>query len=232
MNGMSITYTKSSEYVSDEWNDRFMSYRVFPGTIVVAYSDRDFGGESIALSGAVANMDPEWRKAISSVKVLTWGGDAPPVDVGKDKAETGTAPVQEGNYQIVAQHSGKCLMIEGESASSGALLKQATCGSSKAQVFRVVHLSNGNVQFIAAHSGMGLMLRSQKTRDEVVQWGSADIPSQRFKIVQGDYGNFYITTASEKVLQVRDASPHDGGTIDSSVRSAGLHQQFKFTPVP
>jgi hypothetical protein len=76
-NGASFTANADMPFVGQEWNDRISSVRVPPGKTVVLYEHRDYGGQSLTLTGDAPDLrqfpgpgrDRTWNDAVSSIRL-------------------------------------------------------------------------------------------------------------------------------------------------------------------
>jgi len=146
-----------------------------------------------------------------------------------------SAQAPEGDFSLIAYHSGKCLQVDWSLFSNGANITQRECIKKSNRVFE--KLSAGTVFVLRSTSTRKcLQLSKDSTADgvKVTQWTCQNLP--RFKWTQVPAqkdGYFYIINQySGKCLHVEDSSSDEGANIlqwDCKDPSQNI-TQWRFAP--
>lgn len=154
-------------------------------------------------------------------------------DVGAE-ANVSVNAVFNGNYKVMAVHSGKALDVSGASMADGANVHQWGYGNSANQKWRFELVSIGVYRIVALHSGKCLDVSGASTADgaNVHQWGCHTGNNQRWRIEPADGGAFRIVSVnSNKCLNVYNASMADGGNVIQWPCSGSNNEKWSITPV-
>jgi hypothetical protein len=175
-----------------------------------------------------------WKTAVA-----LFGAMAVVVPACAAHAAPGSGPTdirpQVTYYRLIAQHSTKCLDLNGGSQEDGAAIIQWTCyGWVNQQVTRIYPPRGFYYALVVAQSGKCLIVRDDSLDDgaEVTQV-TCDPPSGHMYAWYdggglGYYPNTIISAHSNKCLDVRDASLEDGARIQQWTCHGHANQQWLF----
>lgn len=176
--------------------------------------------QNLSVSNNAAALTFSWSGG-QSAYVLTL---LPPGGGGDD-------PVQPGvSYQLIAQHSGHAMDIEGGSTAAGALLVQWNPHSGQNQRFQFVSTGDGYYRIIAQHSGHALDLFDSNPGNgaDVGQWNDQNTTNQHWQVV--DHGGGVISLinrSSGRALDVWEASTSPGAQISQWDYHGADNQRFQ-----
>jgi hypothetical protein len=90
-----------------------------------------------------------------------------------------------GYYQIVAGHSGKCLEVAGGSSDNRAKIAQQGCSASRSQQWRIDPLNDGMVRLVGRSDGKVIDVASCRMADGATtqMWVWMNNNCQRFRLV-------------------------------------------------
>ena len=141
---------------------------------------------------------------------------------------------QNGPHTITAQHSNKCIGINGASLANRATLLQQDCAAAPSQQFTFVQGEGGFFQIVARHSNKCLDIEGlgQANGMAVQQFDCNGGANQQFKYVDrgAGFGNL-ILKHSNKCLDVLGVSLANGASLTQYDCNGGANQLFKATPV-
>jgi len=147
-------------------------------------------------------------------------------------AQTGVVP--DGDYQLIAHHSGKCLEVAGGSTADEAPVQQSTCNAADQQTWHLTSAGNGYYHLVATHSGKLMDVQYASTADAagIIQWPATGGMNQDWH-VDAVAGAYYQLTArhSGKVLDISGVSQDDGARAIQWPANGGLNQQWTLKPV-
>jgi hypothetical protein len=135
----------------------------------------------------------------------------------------------DGAVALVAQHSGKCMAVSGNSGAAGALVVQSTCNGQLNQRMYVVDIGSGYHELIFANSNMCLDVPggSSTWGVQLEQWPCNGGLNQQFT------GAFTIGTVAFHAIvndllyfDVYGASTADGAAIVQWGYNGGTNQQW------
>ncbi len=144
------------------------------------------------------------------------------------------APLPDGVYRIVAQHSNQALDIQGVSAANGALATQWPWVAGDNQRWKLTNLGNGDYTVTAQHSGQRLEVSNASTADNgrVQQWPANNCTCQIWHIQSLGDGTFeLINKNSGKVLDVSGVSQTAGAAVIQWTWLNGANQHWRIEPV-
>ncbi|WP_346836715.1 RICIN domain-containing protein [Microbulbifer sp. SAOS-129_SWC] len=100
--------------------------------------------------------------------------------------------VQDGIYNIVATHSGKCLDVPGSSTAAGTQLQQYACNGTGAQAFELLHQADGYYRIRNTNSDLSLSVRdfADAAGAAIEQGEGYGSDNQLFRLVP--YGSGYV----------------------------------------
>ncbi|MFD8654303.1 RICIN domain-containing protein [Streptomyces mirabilis] len=133
-------------------------------------------------------------------------------------------------YNLIAQHSGKCLDITDNSAADDAIALQYTCNGGLNQQWRLQNAGDGYVRVLAQHSGKCLDVANASTADGafVNQYHCTTGTNQQWRFE--DHGGGYyrlVARHSGKCLDVANASTANGARLIQWTCGTGTNQQFQ-----
>ncbi|WP_193164740.1 lipase-like domain-containing protein [Microbulbifer hainanensis] len=130
------------------------------------------------------------------------------------------AAVQDGIYNIVATHSGKCLDVPGSSTSTGTQLQQYSCNGTSAQTFELVHQADGYYQIRNTSSDLSLSVRdfADAAGTAIEQGEGFGSDNQLFRFVP--YGSGYV---------IRPKSSYQCLDVNDSPFSSGYQELMQYT---
>jgi len=195
-----------------------------------------------------------WIRWSVGIYVTWWRTQVPPTDqrqftiyqdqfrIASSYAEAepnnwGNLPTFNGNYRIMARHSGKAVVVQGASTADGADVIQYTYGGSNANdEWTITDIGGGYSKILNRHSGKALVVESASTADgaDVIQWtygGSNTNDEWKIESVGSGYYRI-INRNSGKVLNVSGASTADGANVDQWSWANVNQQQFQIISVP
>ena len=149
---------------------------------------------------------------------------------GDQPQASGGNPV--GVYELVAQHSGKCLSTH-PSQEDGAAAIQWTCINVENQQWSIQSVGDGYYRLIARHSGRCLSVHpSLEDGTAAVQWTCMGHENQQWTLVPFGSGAYVLRVRySGKALDVSGASSEDGGVLVQNALSGAPNQQFVLRPI-
>ncbi|KAB8182045.1 arabinogalactan endo-1,4-beta-galactosidase [Microbispora catharanthi] len=137
---------------------------------------------------------------------------------------TGVAHAETTYYEIVADHSGRCLDVQDASRAHGANVLQAYCVNGKNQQWRLVPTDGGYFKLVARHSGKCLDVQdaSRFHGANVLQatcwspgynqqWKMRTMPGPKWRGTGTPFE--LIARHSGKCLDVQDASRAHGANV-------------------
>ena len=141
---------------------------------------------------------------------------------------------QNGYYEIVARHSGRCLDVEQESMAAGARVLQYGCGGWTNQHWKIIDLGTGYYKIVARHSGKVLDVQGGGLTNgtPVWQWDDNGSFAQQWQII--DVGGGYVRIMarhSGKALDVSGGSTTDGAPIHQWDYVGIANQQWLLRPI-
>jgi hypothetical protein len=128
-------------------------------------------------------------------------------------------------FQLIANHSGKCLEIVGGSTANGASMQQNACSTGNHQRFRV---TSSPSTLVAVHSGKCIDVAGVSTSDgaTVVQWTCHGGPNQQWAwSIGGTTGanapppaglTSFTAAHSQKCLEIPGSSQSNGAAATQS----------------
>lgn len=143
-------------------------------------------------------------------------------------------PIEEGNYTLVARHSGKALEVNGGGTTSGTAVVQSTVDGCSCQQWTLQHIANDYYSLVGVGSQKNLGVSGESlTSGAAIQiQDSSSSDSQKFRIRATGDGYFYLTALhSGKSLDVSGNSVNDGVAVLQWQYKANANQQWSFTPV-
>ncbi|WP_079102461.1 RICIN domain-containing protein [Streptomyces sp. TP-A0356] len=133
-------------------------------------------------------------------------------------------------YDLVAEHSGKCLDITDNSAADNATALQYTCNGRLNQQWRLQDAGGGYVRVLAQHSGKCLDVAGGSTADGayVNQYHCTTGTNQQWQFQDQGGGHYRLVARhSGKCLDVSDASTANGARLIQWPCGAGANQRFQ-----
>jgi hypothetical protein len=137
-------------------------------------------------------------------------------------------------FMLVAQHSGRCVVIEGASQGSGSMAEQWDCNGTDNGKFTLDSTGDGYYRIVAKHSGQCLDVSNGSTADgaPIAQWPCSNGDNQRFKPVPAGNGHYTLVAKhSGKCVDVSQVSTANGADIWQWNCYGGSNQLFKLAPV-
>ena len=119
---------------------------------------------------------------------------------------------------LVAKHSGKCLVIKGDSTSNGAAAEQRDCDDSEATEFRFVPVSGQSdvytIRNVKSDKCLDVFRAKTERGTELVQYSCGEGDNQHFKLIKVT-GDYYQLEAqhSEQCVDVFRALKADGTKV-------------------
>ncbi len=174
------------------------------------------------------------------IKEMALSSSKPGVKKGHVDDVSSSSRPADGNYIIVAGHSGKVLDIQqSQIHHAGEGLQQWRWNHGLNQQFRLHHVGGEQFTIQSVQSGLYLSVANSSTapRAPIVQLSlQPDSTSQRFRLEpQGTRDGrvvYYLTSAhSGLVIDVRGKSKSSGATVMQYPKRIGLNQLFWLSPV-
>jgi hypothetical protein len=141
-----------------------------------------------------------------------------------------------GYYKLLARHSGKAVVVQSASTTSGADVIQWTYGgSSTNDEWQLVDLGTGYYRVVNRNSGKVLDVATASTANggnvDQATWSGAN--NQQWQIAAATTGYYRLTVRhSAKVLNVSGASTTDGANVDQWSWANVNQQMFQIVSVP
>jgi hypothetical protein len=124
--------------------------------------------------------------AVAGTLVMTVGcGGEPLVEEATELVPDESSPEVIPNfYQVVAQHSGKCMDVAGASLSDNTRIIQWSCNGGNNQQFYLTPMNDGTYTISARHSGKCVDVSGASTENgaAIIQWACHGGDNQRFYV--------------------------------------------------
>jgi hypothetical protein len=149
-------------------------------------------------------------------------------DVGSSE---GALETYASEVNLIAQHSGKCLSVQGASQADGANIRQWTCDDDDRREFALKSTGDGYYQLVAKHSGKCMAVSGSGTADgtDINQWTCGESDNQKFKPIPSENGHFsLLAMQGKKCVDVSGAL--DGADIRLWSCDGGADQRFQLAP--
>lgn len=143
------------------------------------------------------------------------------------------AAIAEGEYQIIAKHSNKCVDVEGFSQDDGANVHQWNCSGTNNQIWTLKPFGDA-YQIVSKNSDKCLDVAEFSTEDggNIHQWGCSGSDNQLWELQSsGDGYHQIISKHSNKCLDIADVSTNDGANVHQWGCFGGDNQTFSLKPV-
>jgi len=147
----------------------------------------------------------------------------------EDALETFASP-----FTLIAQHSQKCVFVEGASLNNGAVAEQQDCSGAENSKYTLQSMGNGYYQIVAQHSGKCLDVKdvSQANGALIHQWTCLGTDNQLFKALPTRDGSYMLQAKhSGKCMDVSQVSTANGADLWQWDCLSGSNQKFKLSPV-
>jgi hypothetical protein len=144
---------------------------------------------------------------------------------------SGSGPVANGTYKIIARHSGKALDVQAQGTADGSNVQQWSYSGGNNQRWTITHLGSGQYSIIGVQSGRALDVTGQSTADgaNVQIWSYSGGNNQRWTVAATSGGYYSIRPVhSGKALDVTGQSIADGANVQQWSYSGGNNQQWAF----
>jgi len=138
-------------------------------------------------------------------------------------------------YTLIGVQSGRCVEVQGGSATPGARLIIATCGAARPQQrWRIEAMGSGVYRLRNVNSGLCMDVSGASTADgaPVIQWSCGSGANQQWSFADAGNGAQRMTARhSGKVLDVTGWATGDGTLLEQWTWNGGANQQFRPTIV-
>ncbi|WP_162907684.1 RICIN domain-containing protein [Allorhizocola rhizosphaerae] len=150
--------------------------------------------------------------------------DAAGTDTRWEFIDNSTGPAY---YNLLAQHSGKAVDVDGRSTAAGARVIQWAATGATNQQFEFVDTGDGHVRVKARHSGLFLQVASNSNGADITQQPSSTAASQQWRITDHGAGVIsLINRQSGLAMDVWQYSTTDGARIAQYTYSGNANQRF------
>jgi uncharacterized protein (DUF1800 family) len=158
---------------------------------------------------------------------------AHPIAAAAESRAANESALQQGVWELVARHSGKCLDVSGASVEDSAPVIQWTCHGGANQQWIVESVGDGYYRLVARQSGKALDVSAASQDDSaaLIQYTPHDGANQQWAVesVAEGYSRL-IARHSGKALDVSGASNDDGATVIQFTPHGGVNQQWLLRP--
>ena len=144
-------------------------------------------------------------------------------------ASSGSQPVPNGTYRIIARHSGKALDAPG--TGNGTQVHQWSYHGGNNQRWTITHLGNSQYRIQGVQSGRVLDVSGASTADgaPIILWDWANANEQKWTITPTSGGYYSVRAVhSGKAMDVSGISTADGAVIHQWTYGGGNNQQWAF----
>lgn len=139
-----------------------------------------------------------------------------------------------GEYEVVARHSGKCLDVPGSSTANGTNIIQFTCNHTTNQRWEISEGPSGYHYIIPKHSGKCLDVAGSSTGDRalVIQYNCNYTHNQQWVLTRKPNGFYRIVARhSRKALDIESSSSSNGARLVQFTSNNTTNQEFRLTQV-
>ncbi|OKJ09163.1 hypothetical protein AMK19_17390 [Kitasatospora sp. CB01950] len=155
--------------------------------------------------------------------------------VGVDQQRFRLEKLPDGNYRLMAKHSGKYLAVSGGATADGTGVCQQSWADTDEQKFALRETVPDPVGLVVRHCGKALQVAGGDTANgaSVVlgEWDQA--APQRFRVEEVGGGYFrFVAEPSGKVLNVSGAGSGNGARVDQWDWADADQQQIELAPAP
>jgi Ricin-type beta-trefoil lectin domain-like/Protein of unknown function (DUF1800) len=180
-------------------------------------------------------LRPAWQSLLITGAVVALAANtvqrarANPVVAATESRATNESALQQGIWELVARHSGKCLDVSGGSVDDSAAVIQWTCHGGANQHWIVEPVGDGYYRLVARHSGKALDVSSASQNDSaaLIQLTPHDGGNQQWAVESvGEGYSRLIARHSGKALDVAGASIQDGAAVIQLTPHGGANQQW------
>lgn len=142
------------------------------------------------------------------------------------------AQIAEGEYQIKAKHSNKCVDVEGFSQDDGANVHQWDCSGSNNQIWTLKPFGDA-YQIISKNSDKCLDVADFSTEDggNIHQWGCSGSDNQLWELQSSGDGYQIVSKHSNKCLDIAEVSSDNGANVHQWGCFGGQNQTFALNQV-
>lgn len=142
------------------------------------------------------------------------------------------AQIAEGEYQIIAKHSNKCVDVEGVSQDDGANVHQWDCSGSDNQIW-TLNPSGGAYQIVSKNSNKCLDVAEFSTEDggNIHQWSCSGSDNQLWELQSSGDGYQIVSKHSNKCLDIAEVSTDNGANVQQWGCFGGQNQTFSLSQV-
>lgn len=155
----------------------------------------------------------------------------PQVDIESGALASALArPANLGPYQLVAQHSSRCLEVEAASTANAADVQQGSCTGAGHQKWTLQELGGGWYYIKASHSDKCLQIEAESMANgaDAQQWACAGAGAQKWKLENLGTNWYYIKAQhSDKCLEITDGSTASGAMAQQWTCSGANHQKWQ-----